>query len=134
MQKCYRKKTSCESSPSFSSINVIHYCLQPLLQKFTDTIISHVGTNNFVNKSFHVVLENILNTKTFIKNSPPHCKATFPMLSMEMMTLKASLRAKNLSSYLNSLKIDIVDNSNIRKEYPDKKGCTSPKESLVTLP
>ena len=57
-----------------ASADDMHHYLRPLLQKCPDTIILHVGTNNCLNESSHVVLEKILNLKTFIQQSLPQCK------------------------------------------------------------
>ena len=52
----------------------MHHYLRPLLQKYPDAIILHVGTNNCVNESSLVVLDKIFNLKAFIQNSLPQCK------------------------------------------------------------
>ena len=54
-----------------ASANDMHHYLRPLLQKCPDTIILHVDTNNCVSESSRVVLDKILNLKTFIQISLP---------------------------------------------------------------
>ena len=54
-----------------ASANNMHHYLRPLLQKCPDTIILHVDTNNCVSESSRVVLDKILNLKTFIQISLP---------------------------------------------------------------
>ena len=49
----------------------MHHYLRPLLQKYPDTTILHVGTNNCENESSFVAPDKILMLKTFIQNSPP---------------------------------------------------------------
>ena len=81
-----------------------------------DTIVLHVGTNNCVNKSSRVVLHKILNLKTFIQNSLPQCKVIISNVINRTDDGNASLTVENLYNHLNSLKLDIVDNSTIGKE------------------
>ena len=107
-----------------ASANDMHHYLRPLLQKCPDTVILHVGTNNCVNESSRIVLDKILNLKTFIQNSPPQCKVIISNVinRTDEASLKASLTVENLNNNLNSLKLDIVDNSTIGKECLGKKG------------
>ena len=48
-----------------SAEDMDHY-LRPLLQKWPDTTFLHVGTNNLLNKFFRIMLDKILNLKTFM--------------------------------------------------------------------
>ena len=57
-----------------ASADGMHYYVRPLLQEYPDPIILHVGTNNCVNESSLVVLDKVLNFKTFAQNSLPQCK------------------------------------------------------------
>ena len=103
-----------------ASADDMHHYLRPLLQKYPDTII--VATNNCVNESCLVVLNKILNFKTFIQNSLPQCKVIISKVFNRTDDGKASLTMENLNNRLNSLKLDIVDNSIICKVCLDKKG------------
>ena len=87
-------------------------------------VILHVGTNNCVNESSRIVLDKILNLKTFIQNSLPQSKVIISNVinRTDEASLKASLTVENLNNNLNSLKLDIVDNSTIGKECLGKKG------------
>ena len=107
-----------------ASANDMHHYLRPLLQKCPDTVILHVGTNNCVNESSSIVLDKILNLKTFIQNSLPQSKVIISNVinRNDEASLKASLTVENLNNNLNSLKLDIVDNSTIGKECLGKKG------------
>ena len=172
-----------------ASANDMHHYLRPLLQKCPDTVILHVGTNNCVNESSRIVLDKILNLKTFIQNSLPQCKVIIsnvinrkkklygPFLWMgfnclkatatsrrqftfyhsvprnswysfyrprkderlsqpwnhDEASLKASLTVENLNNNLNSLKLDIVDNSTIGKECLGKKGLDLTKRGTGQL-
>ena len=57
-----------------ASADDMHHYLRTFLEKFPDTIIFYVGTNNYVNESSRVVLGKILKLKAFIQNSLPQCK------------------------------------------------------------
>ena len=65
-------QNSQEFTSSRTSFLMICIYLRPLLQKYHNTTILHVGTNNCVNESSRVVVDKILNLKTFIQNSLPH--------------------------------------------------------------
>ena len=118
MKKYYRKNIPF---PGASADDTRHY-LRSLLQKCPDTIILHVSTNNCVNESSHVVLDRILNLKTFMQNFLPQCKVIISSVINRTDDDKASLIVENLNNHLNSLKLDIVDNSTIGKESLGKKG------------
>ena len=90
-------------------------CITTYDQKCPDTIILHVGTNNCVNESSRVVLYKILEVKTFIQKSLPKCKVIISNVIIRTNDGEAPLTVENLSNHLNSLKLDIVDNSTIGK-------------------
>ena len=118
-----------------ASANDMHHYLRPLLQKCPDTVILHVGTNNCVNESSRIVLDKILNLKTFIQNSLPQSKVIISNVinRNDEASLKASLTVENLNNNLNSLKLDIVHNSTIGKECPGKKGLHPTKKGTGKL-
>ena len=74
-----------------ASANDMHQYLGPLLQKCPDTVILHVGTNNCVNESSRVVLDKILNLKSFIQKSLPQYKVIIPNVINRIEDDKASL-------------------------------------------
>ena len=113
MRKDYQKMKVCPS-PGASADDMHHY-LWPLVQKCPDTIILHVRTNNCVNELSRVVLDKILNLKTFIQNSLPQSKVIISNVINRTDDGKAFLTVENLNNHLNYLKLDIVDN-NIGKE------------------
>ena len=94
----------------------------PLLQKYPDTTILHVDTNNCVNESSCVALDKILMLKAFIQNSPPQCKIMISNVINRVDNGKPSLTVENLNNHLNFHKLHIVDNSNTGKECLGKKG------------
>ena len=67
------------------------------------------------------MLDKILNPKTFIQNSLPQCKVTISKVANRTDDGKVSLTMENLNNHLNSLKLDIVDNSTNSKECLGKK-------------
>ena len=56
-----------------------------------------------------------------MQNSLPQCKIIILNVINRTDDGKASLIVENLNNHLNLLKLDIVDNSNIGKEYVSKK-------------
>ena len=105
-----------------ASTDGTHHYLRPLLQKCSDTIILHVGTNNCVNESSHVVLDKTFNIKAFIRNSLLQCKAIIYIVINRTDYGEASLTTEFPRNHLKSLKLDIADNSTIGKEFLGKKG------------
>ena len=99
----------------------LHHYLKPLLQKSPDIIISHVGRNDFVNKRSGAELHKIYNFKILIQNSLPHCKVIIFNVINRSNDDKAYLTVKKLRNNLHSLELDIVDSSNIGKEYHGRK-------------
>ena len=100
----------------------MHHLLEPLLQKRTNIIILHVGTNNCLEESSRVVLDRYLNLKTFIENSLPKCKVIICNIINRFDDSMVSLTKGNLNNHLNSLKLNIVDNSTTDKECLGKRG------------
>ena len=109
-----------------ASANDMHHLLEPLLQKRTNIIILHVGTNNCLEESSRVVLDRYLNLKTFIENSLPKCKVIICNIINRTDDSKVSLTKGNLNNHLNSLKLNIVDNSTTDKECLGKRGTGKP--------
>ena len=68
------------------------------------------------------MLGKILNLKTFIQNSLPKCKVIISNVINRTDDGKASVTLENLNNHLNTLKLDIVDNSTIGKECLGNKG------------
>ena len=93
-----------------------------LVQKCPNTIILRLGTNNCVSEPSRVVLDRILNLKTFIQNSLSQCKIIISNVINRTDDGRASLTVGNLKNHLNFFKLDIVDNTNIGKECLNKKG------------
>ena len=104
-----------------ASADDTHHYLRLLLQKWTDTIISHVGTNNCENESSPVVLDKMLNLKTSISKFSTQCKIRISNVINRTDDDKASLTVKNLNNHFNSLDLDVMDKSNIGKECLGKK-------------
>ena len=78
-------------------------------------------TQIIINQSSRVVVDKILNLKTFIQNSLPQCKVIISNVIKRTDYGNASLTVENLNNHLNLLKLDIVDNITIGKEYLCKK-------------
>ena len=100
----------------------MHRLLRALLQKRIDTIILHVDTNNCLEESSCVVLDRILNLKAFIENSLTKCKVIICNIINRNADSKVFLTKGNLNNHLNSLKLNIADNSTIDKKCLGKRG------------
>ena len=76
----------------------------------TSTIlILHVGTNNSINDSSSVIVNEILSLKNLIHAELPE--------SNVILNIIDRLKISNFNKHLNSLKIDTIDNSNISSEH-----------------
>ena len=51
-------------------------CMKPLLQKFPDYIILHIGTNDVLDNTSREILDKIVKLKTYIQNELRKCKIT----------------------------------------------------------
>ena len=87
--------------------------LEPLLKKNPDNIILHIQTNNSLNETSWVILNEILSLKNFIENLRSKYKVFVSNVIYRSDNGKASLTVKNVNDHLDALNIDVVDNKNV---------------------
>ena len=98
--------------PGATTHDMYNY-LKPLLKKNPDNIILHIQTNNSVNETSWVILNEILSLKNFIENLRPKYKVFVSNVIYLSDNGKASLTVKNVNDHLDALNIDVVDNRNV---------------------
>ena len=74
-----KKKVKVKNFPG-ATIDDSYDYIKPLLKKYPDNIISHVGTNNAVNELSKMLLEKLLNLKKFIEHTLPECNVVISNL------------------------------------------------------
>ena len=84
-----------------------------LLKKCPKNIILHIGTNNTVNDTSRIVLDKILSLKAFVEKTLSDCNVFISNLTLRTVNVKASLTVTNVNQHLSTLKLGIIDNSNI---------------------
>ena len=96
--------------------------LKPYLKCLRTNIIFHVGTNNSINDSSSVILNNLLSLKNFIHTELPESNVILSNIIDRSDNGIARLKISNFNKYLNSLKINIIDNGNISSQHLNDSG------------
>ena len=84
------KKIQVKNFPGATIYDMYNY-IKPLLKKWPDNIILHVGTNNTVNEPSKMVLDKLLNLKKFIEHTLPESNVVISNLITRTDNSKASL-------------------------------------------
>ena len=79
--------------PGALTHNMCDY-LKPLLKKYPDNIILHIGTNNLVNETSGGILNGMLSLKNFNENLCPTCKFIVSYIIYQSDNGKGSLTVK----------------------------------------
>ena len=119
LQKDINVKVRCFPG---SSITDMHSYLIPLLAKEPDFILLHVGTNDCTNKSAETILDELLHLKHFINQSLPNATIIISQPIIRTDNSKAMSTITTLNKMLNSLKLYILDNSNIEEKHLSNRG------------
>ena len=98
-----------------------HYLI-PIIQKKPSNIILHFGTNDAKNLPSRTVLDNLLTLKTLVKDSLPTCKVFISTPTFRTDDGKAQITVSRLTKQLLQLKIDTVNNNNIKIRHLGSKG------------
>ena len=106
------RKVKVKSFPG-ATIGDMYDYIKPLLKKCPKNKILYVGTNNTVNDTLRIVLDKLLSLKAFVKKALPDCNVCISNLTLKADNAKASITVNNVNQHLSTLKLDIIDNSNI---------------------
>ena len=96
--------------------------IKPYLKRLPDTIILHVGTNNCIDETSRNIFNKLLSLKHFIQTELPNTKIIFSNVMDRSDNSIARLTLSNLNRHINSLNMDIIDNSNITSEHLNASG------------
>ena len=107
---------------SSATIDGLHHHIIPILKRKPDHIIIHVGTNDAVSKTSRQILDDLLQLKNKILKTLPNCNIIISKPTMRVDYGKAALTLKHLNEHLSQLKVDSIDNSNIKSMHIGRKG------------
>ena len=107
---------------SSATIDDLHHHIIPILKRKPDHIIINVGTNDAVFKTSRQILDDLLQLKNEILKTLPNCNVIISKPTMRVDNGKAALTLKHLNEHLSQLKVDSIDNSNIKSMHIGRKG------------
>ena len=96
--------------------------LKLYLKHSPTNIILHFGTNNTINDSSSVILNELLLLKKFIHTELSELNVILSNIIDRLDNGIARLKISNFNKHLNSLKIDTIDNGNISSEHLNGSG------------
>ena len=116
----YNVKVRCFPGATIS--DMFDY-LKPLFKNNPESVIIHIGTNNDSTKSSsRELLDKMLELKLFISSNLPTSKVIISSPVLRTDNGKAMLTLKNLNKLMKELKINIIDNDNIKEQHLGRKG------------
>ena len=107
---------------SSATIDDLHHHIIPILKRKPDHIIIHVVTNDAVSKTSRQILDDLLQLKNEILKTLPNCNVIISKPTMRVDNGKTALTLKHLNEHLSQLKVDSIDNSNIKSMHIGRKG------------
>ena len=105
-----------------ATIDDLHHHIIPLLKKKPDHLILHAGTNDAVSKTSRQILDDLLQLKNEVLKTLPNCNVIISKPTIRIDNGKAALTLRNLNQHLTELKVDSIDNSNIKQMHIGRKG------------
>ena len=82
-----------------------------------ETVIIHIGTNDSTKSSSRELLDKMFELKSFISSNLPTSKVIFSSPVLRTNNGKAMLTLKHLNKLMQELKINIIDNDNIKEQH-----------------
>ena len=104
------------------TIDDMYDYIKPLLKKYPDNKILHVGATNLVNEPSKIVLDKLLNLKKFIEHTLPESNVIISNLIARTDNDKASLTVIKTNEHLHGLQMDVIDNGNINSNELNRGG------------
>ena len=115
----YNVKVRCFPGTTIS--DMFDY-LKPLFKNNPESVIIHIGTNDSRKSSSRELLDKMLELKSFISSNLPTSKVIISSPVLRTDNGKAMLTLKNLNKLMKELKINIIDNDNIKEQHLGRKG------------
>ena len=120
-----KKKTfnnyQSQQQDQISQDHDLNYHVHPILPKKWKYIIVHIGTNDATRSASREIFD-LLELKTFIKETSPKTEVTFSTPTIRSDNGQAALTVRNLCDHLLDLNMDILDNRNITSKHLGRKG------------
>ena len=91
--------------------------IKPLIRKKPTNVILHFGTNNCPYDSSREILDKLLALKYQITRALPQCNVIFSKLIDRYDDSIARFKVNNVNKHLESLELDLIDNSNITTDH-----------------
>ena len=104
------------------TVEDMFYHVKPILQRAPTYIILHVGTNNSPFQDSRTILNNILKLKHLIESELPSCTVIVSTPVMRQDNQKANFTIRRLNSFIQNLKIRVLNNDNIDERHLGRKG------------
>ena len=105
-----------------ASIEDMHFNLTPLLRKKPANVIIHIGTNNCPSHEPDVIADKLFSLQNFIATHSPASKIIFSNIITRCDDIKAQSTAIRVNQILDKSHLNILDNSQINRDYLGKKG------------
>ena len=96
-----------------ATVNDMYHYLIPLLEKKSHHVILHVGTNDAVNYKGTVIVDTLLQLKSFIHEKLPRTNVIVSKPIMKVGTKQLENVTTGVNSKLCELDIDIIDRSHL---------------------
>ena len=93
-----------------------------MLKKKPEHIILYIGTNDAVSKTYRQILDELLQLKQYITNTLATYRVIVSRLTIRTDHGKTALILSNFNKHLVQLKVDFIDNVNIKEVHLGKKG------------
>ena len=95
-------------------------------------MILHFGTNNTINDSSSVILNELLLLKKFIHTELSELNVILSNIIDRLDNGIARLKISNFNKHLNSLKVDTLDNGHISSEHLNGSGLHLNRQGRVS--
>ena len=106
--------------------------LKLYLKHSPTNIILHFGTNNTINDSSSVILNELLLLKKFIHTELSELNVILSNIIDRLDNGIAKLKISNFNKHLNSLKVDTLDNGHISSEHLNGSGLHLNRQGRVS--
>ena len=100
----------------------MNHHLMPIIAKWPDHLILHVGTNDGTTNTSRKIIDGLLMLKCNILKKLPNCRVIVSKLTVRIGRGKANLTLCNVNRHLETLNLECVDNGNISAQHLGRKG------------
>ena len=105
-----------------ATISDMYHYLIPLLEKKTDHVILHVGTNDVINYGGKEIVDKLLQLKSFNQEKLPTTDFIISKVIMRVDTKQRENVVTDVNNKLSELNIDIINNGNLDRNHLNGNG------------